>query len=192
MKKAIFLDIETTGFSRDWDCIIELAAICVNLETGKTIDEFHSYLKPNKKIPAKITELTGIDDFTVANAPDEKEVLLNFGVWVADAECKTLIAHNGKSFDFPFISKRCEKYNIPLDFCDGTYEQIDTLALARQLKKKGDLVAENLKQPTLAAFYNIDYTAHCALDDTKALVQLYFKMTGTTPNITEKRAALGF
>ena len=57
---------------------------------------------------------------------------------------------------------------------------------------KGDLVAENLKQPTLAAFYNIDYTAHCALDDTKALVQLYFKMTGTTPNIAEKRAALGF
>ena len=53
-------------------------------------------------------------------------------------------------------------------------------------------MAENLKQPTLAAFYNIDYTAHCALDDTKALVQLYFKMTGTTPNIAEKRAALGF
>ena len=129
MKKAIFLDIETTGFSRDWDCIIELAAICVNLETGKTIDEFHSYLKPNKKIPAKITELTGIDDFMVANAPDEKEVLLNFGVWVADAECKTLIFHlfqnvvKNTIFHLTFVMVLMSK-SIPLLWRDSLRKKV--------------------------------------------------------------------
>ena len=192
MNKAIFLDIETTGFSRDWDCIIELAAICIDLDTGKQINEFHSYAKPNKKIPQKITDLTGIDNAMVANAPSEKSMLLDFGVWFMDNDCRTVIAHNGKTFDFSFITKRCEFFHIPLDLCATNITQIDTLVIARQKKKGGELVVENLKQPTLAQFYGIDYNAHCALDDTKALVQIYFKLTNTTPNIAEKRAALGF
>lgn len=192
MNKAIFLDIETTGFSREWDYIIELAAICVDLDTGKQINRFHSYARPNKKIPAKIVELTGIDDSMVADAPSEKSMLLDFGVWFADNDCRKLIAHNGKTFDFSFITKRCEFYRIPIDLCADSITQIDTLVLARQKKKNGELVVENLKQPTLAEFYNIDYNAHCALDDTEALIQIYFKLTNTTPNIAEKRAALGF
>jgi DNA polymerase III alpha subunit (gram-positive type) len=38
MSKLLFLDIETTGFSRQWNEIIEIAAIVVDSETGRDFD----------------------------------------------------------------------------------------------------------------------------------------------------------
>lgn len=189
MIKIIALDIETTGFSRQWDCIIELAAICYNEESGEQIDCFHEYIKPNRSIPANITALTGISNSTVVNCRSEKEVLMDFAEWFIVQNPDKVIGHNCKTFDLQFIGEKSAKYNTGWNLCEA--EVIDTLALCRQLKKAGKLNVENLKQPTIAAFFGIQYDAHSAINDIEALIKIYKKIQQlNNPNYA--RAALGF
>ncbi len=75
--RLIFTDIETTGFSREWDSIIEIAAIAVDEDLNE-IDRFHEYIYPGKSIPAKITEITGITNEMVKEKRNEKDVMMDF------------------------------------------------------------------------------------------------------------------
>lgn len=45
---------------------------------------------------------------------EEEEILEHFYNYSKDF--KKMITFNGENFDIPFISKRCENYNIPMDF----------------------------------------------------------------------------
>lgn len=182
-KLVIFADLETTGFSREWDSIIEVAAVLYDTEENKEIEVFHEYIKPNKSIPAKITQITGIDDYTVRNARNEMSVIGDFIEWVSLSGATTIIGHNYKTFDGGFISAKAQKYHLPM--FDLTI--IDTLQIARSLK----LPVPNNQQPTLAAFYGVVYKAHSAIEDVRALIQIYFKMT-KQPEIKAKREAAGF
>lgn len=183
----LFLDIETTGFSRQWDNIIEIAAVLYNDETNTIVDTFHEYIKPSRSIPAKISELTGITNTIVKYCRSEKEVLMDFSEWVTINRPFSIIAHNGKTFDLQFIREKCNKYNItwnePLDI-------VDTLVMARALKKSGKLNVENCQQVTLADYFEIEYKAHSAEDDVKALIKIYNKMQKLNQPVN--RASLGF
>lgn len=188
MNKVLFFDIETTGFSRQWDYIIELAAILYDEDSDTVIDIFHEYIKPGKLIPAKITEITGITNNQVKNCRDEKSVLMDFCEFVVINNPKSIIGHNCKAFDLGFIREKCCKYHINWD--DSKIEIIDTLTIARQLNKSGKINTENCQQPTLAAYFNIEYEAHSAIEDTSALIKVYKKMKSLTKPVT--RADLGF
>lgn len=185
--KQLFLDIETTGFSREWNEIIELAAALYDTEKQEIVDSFHMYARPTRGIPAAITELTGITNEQVSCCKPEWDMLLDFCDWFDSHKVDCIIGHNCKSFDLNFIQAKSDKFD--LHWKGGTYPIVDTLAYARQLKKKGLLTTENLKQPTIAAFYGIHYEAHSALSDVRALIQVYQKMVESE---TPKRANLGF
>ena len=175
MSKILFLDIETTGFSRDWNEIIELGAILWDDNKQDCIDSFHEYIKPLQGLPAKITELTGITREKVSGCRNERLVLMDFVEWVAIVKPDIIVGHNCKTFDLGFIAKRCEKFSINWNI-DGI-QIIDTLALAKQMNKTGEIKTENNKQQTLAAYFGITYNAHSAIEDVKALIQIYNKMT---------------
>ena len=185
--KQLFLDIETTGFSRDWNEIIEIAAVLYNSDTKEMIDSFHMYAKPTRGIPANITELTGITNDMVSSCPPEWSVLLDFCNWCDDHEYEELIGHNCKTFDLQFIDTKCAKYGIK--WSSKNKSIVDTLVLARQLKKQNLINVENCKQTTIASYFNIDYTAHSALSDVRALIQIYEKMKVCG---VPQRSTLGF
>ena len=174
MSKILFLDIETTGFSREWDEIIEIAGILVDSDTGRDIDSFHEYIKPNKNITSKITELTRITNAQVANCRSESSVLMDFSEWVALSKPDAVIGHNCKAFDLNFIKARCERMRIGWT---PPSTVIDTLALARQMNKAGLISTPDNKQTTLANYYGVEYNAHSAIEDVKALIRIYKKMT---------------
>ena len=174
MSKILFLDIETTGFSRDWNEVLEVGAILWNDNTKKDIDAFHEYIKPLAGLPAKITELTGITREKVANCRNERLVLMDFAEWIAISKPDIIVGHNCKAFDLGFLAKRCEKFGINWDI--SNIQIIDTLTLAKQMNKNGEIKTENNKQTTLAAYFNINYEAHSAIEDVKALIKIYNKM----------------
>lgn len=172
--KQLFLDIETTGFSREWNEIIELAAVLYDTETEEMIDSFHMYARPIKGIPANITELTGITNEQVSNCKPEWEMLLEFCEWYDNHQAEVIIGHNCKAFDLQFIKAKTDKYKIKWN--GATANIIDTLSYARQLKKQGLLNTDNMKQTTLGAHFGIIYEAHSALADVRALIKIYKKM----------------
>ena len=187
MAKVVFADLETTGWSRDWDYIIEVAAVIYDEETQKIGKTFHEYIRPGKRIPPKVTEITGITEAQVKNARTEREVLIDFYEWLHVQQVEKIIGHNFKSFDWSFLRKKADRYKIFLK----DYEIVDTLTLARRLSKEGKIEVPNHKQPTLANFYGIDYRAHSAIEDVKALIKIYEKM-GLNTSVKAKRAHLGF
>lgn len=176
MNISIFFDFETTGLSRQWSSIIEVAAIAIDTDTWETVDSFHEYIKPREKIPAMITELTGITNEQVAYCRCEKDVLLDFVEWVAVQNAAHIIGHNCSSFDLQFLAAKDDMYKLSWASVLENMSVVDTLKLARQLKKQGVLPLDHLKQTDLAEFYGIDYEAHSALEDVKALVQIYQRM----------------
>ena len=75
-KLYAIIDIETTGMQANRDKITEIAIV---LHDGKqVVDTFESLVNPERSIPYQITQVTGISDNTVANAPKFYEIAKQF------------------------------------------------------------------------------------------------------------------
>ncbi len=93
------IDIETTGQSAANGKITEIA---IFIHDGfEIIDSFSSLINPECYIPGFITNLTGIDNEMVRNAPKFYEVARRI---VEITQDKIFVAHN-VSFDYKFIQK---------------------------------------------------------------------------------------
>lgn len=184
MAKILFVDLETTGFSRDWDYIIEVAAILYDEEKQTKIDTFHEYIRPGKRLPQKITEITGITEFQLMSCRDEEQVLGDFFEWLVLSKPDKITAYNS-SFDKGFLDAKRDKYRIKVK----DHEWFDMMKFGRELKKEGKTV--DYKQTTVANYLGIVYDAHSAIEDVGALIQIYEKLglNKTKKSIREK---LGF
>ena len=112
---------------------------------------------------------------------------MDFNEWCTCNNPIKVIGHNCKAFDLDFINKKNIFYHLTNNTLNNNI--IDTLALARELKKNNLIQVDNCKQETLARYFNIDYDAHSAIEDVQALVKIYQKMLKIkTPN----RKSLGF
>ena len=165
-----FLDTETTGFSADYNDLIQIAAIIYDTDTKEEIETFDEYIKPREPIPKNITELTGITNLQVKDAPPIWEVLPMFWKWCEKYNVDTLLAHNA-AFDMRFLDGKSKLLKIP----HKEYNVIDTMKIARDLKKKKIFAFEKVNQPYLADFFGINYQAHNALEDVRTLIKLYYK-----------------
>ena len=153
------LDLETTGFSPVTERITEIGVM--KLQDGKVIDEFSCFVNPEKPIPARVVELTGITDDKVRDAQTIDKVfpeLLEF------IEGSVLVAHNAE-FDINFL-----KYNALKLGCEFDYTYVDTLSLAKELfpdfkTYKLGRIAKNLG-------ITVD-VAHRALDDVSTTVKIF-------------------
>ncbi len=134
----VVFDIETTGFSAIYDKIIEIGA--VKVEKGNITEKFSAFVNPQRPIPFRIEQLTGINDSMVIEAKTIEEVLPEF---LEFSKGCVMVAHNAE-FDMSFIMNNSNRLGIEYDF---TYA--DTVTLARALipnigKYKLDNVAKAL------------------------------------------------
>lgn len=158
----VLFDTETTGLNCQYNRIIEIGAVV--LKDGQLKDKFDTFVNPQMRIPAKITELTGIDDTMVADAPSEEDALKSFFEFVGG---RVLVAHNA-SFDMAFIVSAAKRHNIKIDF---TY--IDTLAISRAIY--GDLKKYTLDK--IADYLGLgQFNHHRACDDAFMLGQIFRRM----------------
>ena len=155
-------DLETTGFSYRTDKITEIGIM--KYKNGEVIDEFASFVNPQKPIPFRVQQVTNITDDMVKDAPTIEEIFPKIMEFFGDS---VLVAHNA-DFDISFIRHTCKLQGIPFK---NTY--LDTLQLAKELfpdykKYKLGLIAENLGIKV--------EVAHRALDDVDTTVKVFKEM----------------
>ena len=126
----VAFDVETTGLDPNSDRIIEIAGI--KYINNQIVEEFSSLVNPEVSIPPMITNLTGIDDEMVADAPTIDNVLVHF---IGFTEGLPLVAHNA-DFDMGFLQTACHRLGFEAE--NGV---IDTLGASR---KAFDLPKYNL------------------------------------------------
>ena len=77
-EKFAVIDIETTGLDSAEHEIIEIAAVMVNRDSTRH-ETFTALVKPEKKLPKKITELTGITNEMLDREGERlNDAMLNF------------------------------------------------------------------------------------------------------------------
>lgn len=158
----VVFDIETTGFSKIFDRITEIGA--VKVENNKIVEVYNQLVNPEKAIPEKVVELTGITNDLVKDEPTIEKVLPEFLNFVGDC---TLVAHNA-DFDIGFIKENSIRLNY--DF-DSSY--IDTLAFARALFPENK--RHRLNDLTKLLEIPLE-NHHRACDDAKATAQIFIEM----------------
>lgn len=158
----ICFDIETTGLSANRDKITEIGA--VKVVNGEITDTFSTFANPGMPIPAKITELTGITDAMVKDAPSQSEAVTAFLKFAGDS---VLVAHNAP-FDTSFIRKACENMNR-----EYNYTSIDTVAISRAILTD----IKNCKLDTVAKYLRLgDFNHHRATDDAEMLARIFISL----------------
>lgn len=158
-KPFVFLDIETTGGSPHYSRITEIGA--VRVEKGKITKQYSQLLQPEESVPWRITQLTGISDEMLWDAPRFADIIHELELLLSGA---LFVAHN-VNFDFSFIQMEFAKIGSRFDI-----DRLCTARLSRSLYPKQ--VRHNLD--TVIRAHNIKViNRHRALDDAKALHEFY-------------------
>ena len=156
----IVFDIETTGLDSSYDEVIEIGAIKVH--NNKIVSKFNSLVKPRNEIDEYITELTGITNEMVKDAPTIEEILPEFMNYVGN---DILIGHN-VNFDINFIYDNL--YRNKFDVLTNDF--IDTMRISRKLLPE----LPHHRLIDLANYFEVDATNnHRSLKDCEITMNIY-------------------
>lgn len=158
MSSIVAVDIETTGLNLDEDVIIEIGAVKFN---GRRVeDEWSTLVNPHQPISNFITQLTGITNNMVRNAPTLQDVIGDLIGFVGDVP---VVGHN-ISFDLSFL-RRAHALTSNID--------IDTYELAAVLMP----TASRYNLSALAQQLGILLPAtHRALDDARVTHRVFIEL----------------
>lgn len=157
----VCLDLETTGLDPKKDKIIEIGA--VRVRDGEIDAMLETFINPGRALDERITELTGIVDAQLEDAPDISKMLPELLDFIGD---DVLLGHS-VLFDYSFVKRAAVNER-------RTFEKygIDTLKLARKFLP--DLESRSLE--FLCRYFEIEHSAHRAIADAKATSVLYKKL----------------
>ena len=159
----VVIDLETTGLDPRYDEIIEIAGI--RFDNGVEAERFQTLVNPRREIDPFITELTGITDEMLEDAPKIDVVLPEFLKFIGDS---VLIGHN-VNFDINFLYDNAEYLLLP----PVSNDFIDTMRISRRLYKE----MLNHKLETLITYLGVgDTVEHRALGDCIFTQQCFQKM----------------
>ncbi len=167
--REIVLDTETTGLDpKTGDRIVEIGGVELidHFPTGKS---FHTYLNPERTMPAEAYAVHGLSDDFLADKPRFAEIADDFLKFI---QADRLVIHNA-GFDLGFLNAELARLDRPALGWDRT---LDTLMLARR-RHPG---AGN-RLDDLCSRYGIDArrrTKHGALLDAELLAEVYIELIG--------------
>jgi len=132
----------------------------VRVSGGKVTDTFEAFVNPERGIPERITEITGIDDEMVKDAPTIENIIGDFYKFCEGA---VIVAHNA-AFDTAFLKNALVRNGF-----EYSYTSMDTLELARGLVTE----VKNHKLNTLCKHFDVSLkNHHRASHDAKATAEV--------------------
>lgn len=156
------IDLETTGPKFGKDRILEIGLIQINQEG--VINEWETLINPQTDIPPKISEITGIFEKDILDAPTFEEI----APFLYEAVKDTIIVAHNVQFDYGFL--KAEFKNQGLNFFSP---KICTVQLSKRLYPQ--FKTHNLS--ALVDRYGFECkNRHRAFDDANVLVQFLKKI----------------
>ena len=157
-RPLIVFDLETTGLDLVRDRIIQISYIKVSPDGTEQRENI--FVNPGKLIPQEVTELTGISNDDVKDAPSFKELAQQLYVKMKDCD---FAGYNSNHFDIPMLAEEFLRAGIDFDF--SKVRLIDAQTIFHKMERRN-----------LAAAYKFycgrkmeeDFTAHRADEDTEA------------------------
>ena len=157
-KPLVIFDLESTGLDLVNDRIIQISYIKV-MPSGEEIRESFN-VNPGKPIPELVTQLTGISDADVADAPCFKQLAATLAVKFKGCD---FAGFNSNHFDVPMLAEEFLRAGIDFDF--SNCRLIDAQTIFHKMERRN-----------LAAAYKFycgrkmedDFEAHRADQDTEA------------------------
>lgn len=167
----VCIDLETAGFGELSNTIIELAA--VKVQNNFIVDSFSSLVNPMCEISEVITDLTGITNEMLTDAPAIEDVLPEYLKFIGNS---IVVGHNVNTFDVNIIYDTAER----LELGSFVNDFIDTLTFSRKVLK--DLNKHSLKD--VAKELGVSYSgAHRALADCNITYQCYERLKDLATDI---------
>ncbi len=158
MPAIVALDIETTGLDPQNDAILEIGAVRFN---GKRVEaEWSTLINPGRPIPPFISQLTGINNEMVKNAPPIRAVLDDLVTFVGNLP---VLGHNVR-FDLSFMARYGA---LELNEYIDTYDLAGVLLPTASRYALGAL-AQSLGIPI--------QNAHRALDDARTTHAVFLQL----------------
>ncbi len=156
------IDLEMTGLCAKTDAIIEVGAVRV---CGNAIaDTYHALLRTGRRLPEKVTELTGITEEMIQSGCDPETAMTEFFAFVGE---DVLVGQN-LMFDYSFLKQWAVNHKRSFE-----RNAVDTLKLARRFlpqEQKKDL-------ESLCRYFGVERgCAHRALEDAIETYQVFEKL----------------
>ncbi len=105
-----FLDLETTGVSLSTDRIVEIAIIKIHPDGSRQVKR--KLLNPQMPIPKVTTEIHGITDEMVKDAPTFKQAANEIKVFIENCD---LGGYNSNRFDIPILMEEFLRVGLDVD-----------------------------------------------------------------------------
>jgi ATP-dependent DNA helicase DinG len=158
MPSMVALDLETTGLDAQSDAIIEIGA--VRFSGHRKESEWSTLVNPRRPIPAFITQLTGITNEMVMNAPTLAEVLPQLEQFIGR---DPVLGHNVQ-FDLGFLQKQgILEFN----------QAVDTFDMASVMLPQASRYSLDALEQQLGLLLP---ATHRALDDARATHGVYVEL----------------
>jgi DNA polymerase III subunit epsilon len=109
-RPLVFIDLETTGTNLSTDRIVEIAIVKVSTDGTKTIKQ--KFINPQMPIPKSSTEIHGITDDKVKDAPTFKQVANELKQFIDDADFS---GYNSNRFDVPMLMEEFLRAGLEID-----------------------------------------------------------------------------
>ncbi|XP_051237829.1 protein PML [Dicentrarchus labrax] len=171
-QSLVFFDLETTGLGQSCE-IVQLAAV----SGGHSLN---LYVIPRGQIQRGAAKVTGFRvrrhrlylhrQLVLTNSL--REVLVSFIAFLQMLGRPLVVGHNIRRFDCPLLARALDELDLRAEFESSVSGCVDTLPLAREMLK--DLCLQSFRQENLVReLLGVNYKAHDALEDVRALQALY-------------------
>jgi DNA polymerase-3 subunit epsilon len=155
IKPLAIFDLEATGLSVTQDRIVEIAVIRIDPDGSET--HFHRRVNPECPIPKEVSEIHGIYDDDVREAPTFKQIIPELESFIDGCD---FAGYNSNKFDLPLLAEELLRAGSAFDLSNSKHIDVQN-------------IFHKMEQRTLIAAYKFycEKTlddAHSAVSDAKA------------------------
>ena len=128
-RPIVFIDLETTGINIATDRVIEIAIIKILPDKTRVVK--HKLVNPQMSIPKSSSEIHGITDDMVKDAPTFKEIANELKQFIDNAD---LSGYNSNRFDIPLLMEEFLRSGISLDM--NNRKMVDVQTVFHMMEKR--------------------------------------------------------